>query len=455
MDFFYDSQIRRLILQVARTFGGFVVETGQGANGKKQFRQVPARYGEMSRMIGHILRQMSENKTLYTPFISVYITSINMAPDRRQNPFLIRTDQVDERKFDQEKQEYGTTLGDRFTLKRHMPVPYNFTFQVDIWTSNIEQKMQLIEQIMMLFNPAQKLQSSDNPLDWTAITDIEMQDTISWTSKSVPLGTDEQIDVSSMQFLIPYWINPPVELRKRKVIETIINNIRAVQELPENDSDFAWEQGDLLSQLIFTPNDAVLNIADNVLTLLNSKKGTLDENGNIFNWVEYINLFGPFRNGSTKITVKRMFGDPDGITGTISLHPTNVNQLIWTVDQSTLPANTLSDINAIIDPLERYPGDGILLPAAIGQRYLLANDMNDQVIGGPNIAWGNINAFANDIIEYNGTEWIISFNSQTSTTIEVVKNSFNGKQFRWNFIDKNWETVIDGDYNPGTWKIIL
>ena len=345
MDFFYDSQIRRLILQVARTFSGFVVETGQGANGQKQFRQVPARYGEMNRMIGHIIRQMTENKILYTPFISVYITSINMAPDRRQNPFLVRTDQIDERKFNPETQMYEGEIGDRFTVKRHMPVPYNFTFQVDMWTSNLEQKMQLIEQIMMLFNPAQKLQSSDSPLDWTAITDIEMQDAITWTSKSVPLGTDDQIDVSSMQFLIPYWINPPAEMTKRKVIETIILNISAVHELPENDSDFAWEQGDLLTQFIITPNNAVLNVEDTTLTLLNGEAGELDEDDNILNWIDYITLFGQFRSGSTKITIKRKFGDPNGITGTVEEHPTIENQLIWTIDEDTLPANTLTAIS--------------------------------------------------------------------------------------------------------------
>jgi len=186
MDFFYDEQIRRLILQTIRMFGSFVVQTGVGSDGTIQIRQVPVRWGEPSRMVSQIIRLNSENKMLSTPFMSIHITAINMAPDRRQSQTLVRTDLVDERKFDFEEGKYiPNELGDRFTVKRIMPVPYNFTFQLDMWTSNQDQKMQLMEQIMMLFNPSIDLQTSDNPLDWTAITFAEMQDAITWSSKTV------------------------------------------------------------------------------------------------------------------------------------------------------------------------------------------------------------------------------------------------------------------------------
>lgn len=455
MDFFYDQQQRRLILQVIRTFGGFVVKTGKNADGEELFRQVPVRYGETSRMVNQIIRQQSENKILYTPFMAVHIVAINMAPERRQNPFLVKTDFVDERKFNEETQEYEGDIGDRFTVKRHMPVPYDYTFQLDMWCSNIEQKMQLTEQIMMLFNPAQKLQTSDNALDWTAITDIEMLDAITWSSRSIPFGADEAIDVASMQFKIPFWINPPAELTKRRAIETIVANIRAVQELPEDDSDFAWEQGDLLAQIIITPNNHILEVDEDVLTLLNDKGGEFDEDGNIYNWEDYIRLFGLFRSGVTKLIIKRKFGDPSGVTGTLTLHPTIVNKIIWSVDPDTLPINIISDLTAIIDPLERYPGDEILASAITGQRYLLASEVSDELLQGPTLAWGNLEADANDIIEFDGIDWIVIFDSSEESTSAVVKNLFTDEQFRWDPQDQNWTSAVDGFYYPGTWKIIL
>ena len=440
MDYFYDEKIRRLI----RIFGGFTVRIGKDSNGNDRFRQVPIRYGETSRMVSQIIREVSENTILSTPFMSVTIVSINLAADRRQNPFLVTTHQVDEREFDPETGQYTTQRGDRYTFKRHMPVPYNFTMQLDIWTSNVDQKMQIIEQIMMLFNPAQKLQSSDNPLDWTAITDIEMQDAISWSSRSQPLGTEETIDVSSMQFLVPYWINPPAELTKRKVIETIV----------QNDTDFAWDRESLLFQQIYTPNCNVLEVDGNILTLLNSEAGLYDENGNILSWEELIFLYGDYCPEESKITIKRKFGDPDGITGTFAF-TSEPNKLVWTVDSDTLPANTLPDVDAIIDPTTAWPSSmtnlSESLPAAtIGQRYLIVEDMAESSIG-----WGTLTATANDIIEYDGSNWFVAFDSETASSSDVVLNTFTDKQYRFNIEELDWEPVIDGKYRPGTWKIIL
>ena len=448
MDFFYDEQIRRLILQTIRMFGGFVVQTGIGSDGTRQIRQVPVRWGEPSRMVSQILRLNSENKMLSTPFMSVHITSINMAPDRRQSQTLVRTDLVDERKFDFEEGKYiPNELGDRFTVKRIMPVPYNFTFQLDMWTSNQDQKMQLMEQIMMLFNPSIDLQTSDNPLDWTAITFAEMQDAITWSSKTVPFGTDEQIDVASMQFLIPYWINPPAEVTRRKGIETIIVNIRAVAELPEDDSDFSWEQGDLLAQIIITPGNHVISVEGSEITLLGEGGVELDEDGNVFSWEALLLRFADFVEDSSEIIIKRKFGDPDGVTGKISFTAAP-NILDWDINLDTLPVDTLDPINAIVNPMTAGPGVG-LPAAATGQRYLLAED-----IASPTVPWGTIIATVNDIIEFDGADWIVSFDSSAATSTEIITNTFTGKQFRWNTTTFDWEPAVDGEYKPGTWKVI-
>ena len=209
MQYFYDQQIRRLILQMCRMLGGFEVHTGIGRDGQTQVRQVPCRWGEPSRMVLHIQRQLSENTMLSTPFMSIHITAIAAAPDRRQDPTHVDTKLVDERVFDEDTGTYTEELGDRFTVRRYMAIPYNFTFQLDIWTSNQDQKMQILEQIMTLFNPSIDLQTSDNPLDWTAITFVTLEDDITCTSRSIPMGTDEQRDSSNSRYTVPVWINPP------------------------------------------------------------------------------------------------------------------------------------------------------------------------------------------------------------------------------------------------------
>lgn len=462
MDFFYDRQIRRLILQVNRMFSGIYVQTGVMADGSPKLRQVPIRYGETSRMVNNIIRQNSQNKILSTPFMAVYITSVNMAPDRRQAPQFTRTDLIDEREFNRATGEYTQNRGDRFTVIRHMAVPYNFTFQLDIWTSNIDQKMQIMEQIMMLFNPAIDFQTSDSPLDWTAISYAEMQDSITWTGKSVPVGTEDQIDVGSFQFNMPYWINPPAKLERRRAIETIKTNLQSVGNLPDNDSDFSWGQGENLGDIFITPNQNGILIEDNCIILTSDAGSLADKDGNPYDWHAFLDMFGNYEQGKTSITVKRRFGDPEGVSGKI-FFSSEPNKLLWEVDTSTLPTETLPEVDAIIDPYDRYPGDGVLIPAALGQRYLLVSDLvghlmasklTDEIVAPNTQAWGSdIVASANDIIEYNGNQWIVSFDASESPVSQIIRNDYTDKKFRWNPDDQNWEPVTDGLYCPGTWKV--
>ena len=107
-----------------------------------------------------------------------------------------------------------------YTVERLMPTPYTLTMQVDMWTSNTDQKLQLMEQILVLFNPAIELQANTNILDWTSLTVVELTD-ISWSARGVPQGIDSQIDVGSLTFTMPIWVSPPVKITQQKLIHQI------------------------------------------------------------------------------------------------------------------------------------------------------------------------------------------------------------------------------------------
>jgi hypothetical protein len=408
-------------------------------------------------MVSNIIRQNSENKLLYTPFMAVHITTIVASPARRQSPTFVSTKMVDERALNESETAYTGELGDRYTVYRHMPVPYDFTFQLDIWTSNTDQKMQLLEQIMMLFNPSIDLQTSDNALDWTAITFAQLEDTITWSSRSVPLGTDDAIDVASMQFLVPFWINPPAAVIHRKAIETIVTNIRAVQDLPADDSDFEWENGDMLAQDIITPGNHVIRVDGNTITLLGAGGSETDPNDEVYPWKPLLDRYSNYSEiHANKLIIKRRFGDPDGVIGTFEIDSVEPNKLIWTIDPDTLPGETLDSIDAIIDPTVKFPGTG-LPSVAVGQRYLIAEDI---FRGGDDVSelglWG-VNAKTNDIIEYDGSQWNIVFDRDgpDADNIQIVLNGFSGKLFRWLPEDREWQFAVDGEYMPGTWKILF
>ena len=50
---------------------------------------------------------------------------------------------------------------------------------IDIWSGNTDQKLQLLEQVLILFNPSIQLQQNQNPLDWTSLYEVELTD-IQW-----------------------------------------------------------------------------------------------------------------------------------------------------------------------------------------------------------------------------------------------------------------------------------
>ena len=219
MDYFYDAQIRRYLLQFMRIFSEFQVNEGK-RNGVTYYNKTPVRYADMQRMVAHILKQGSENMVNSTPFMAVSIQSLLIARDRTQDPMLVATEQIAEREYDTATNSYKGTQGNLYSTKKIMPVPYNLTLNVDCWTANTDQKMQLLEQILILFNPSLQLQQNSNPMDWTQIFEVELTD-IQWSNRSIPAGVDETIDVATLTFTLPIWLSPPAQVKRQKIINTI------------------------------------------------------------------------------------------------------------------------------------------------------------------------------------------------------------------------------------------
>ena len=155
LDYWYDEQIKRYLIQIIRIFSHFKVRefTKDGTS----YNRVPCRYGDASRMVASILRNNSENIINNAPFISVTIQSIQPARDRIHEPFFVDNAQIAEREFNKETNSYKSTQGNLYTTQRYMPVPYNLTINVDVWCTNTDTKLQILEQIFVLFNPSIQL----------------------------------------------------------------------------------------------------------------------------------------------------------------------------------------------------------------------------------------------------------------------------------------------------------
>ena len=451
--FWYDQQIRRYLLQFVRIFNGFQVQSGQkdaGGTASQVYRTVPMRYADMSRMVAHVLRGNTENALNSTPFMTCHVANLNVARERRHDPKLISAQQIQERKYDSLNDQYTAELGNTYTVERYMPVPYDLTINVDVWCSNTEQKLQLLEQVLTLFNPTVEIQSNTNPLDWTNITVVELID-IQWSSRSVPQGVDSQLDIATLIFQVPIWINPPAKVKKQSIIHSIINRIHLDDNLTDleydkNMQDF-FEQFSNLEEIVVTPQDAQVDVTGNTISLLNAHG--INEG---YSWKEFFEQYGEFQASTSKIKLRRASNIEDStqdIVGTIAYNPTNDNQLIFTIDSATLPTNTQNAVLKIIDPQKNQPGDGTLAGQQTGQRYLIINEIVENSSN-----WGTVKASANDIIEFNGTQWEVSFDASVNgSTVQYVTNTTTGFQYKWN--GKEWIDTYQGQYKPGYWILNL
>jgi hypothetical protein len=164
-------------------------------------------------------------------------------------------------------------------------------------------------------------------------------------------------------------------------------------------------------------------------------------------------MYGGFRDGITQIRLDNQWGTDDQVIGFVSYDPTDERFLLFDVDPDTIPQNTMPAVDAVIDPLLSGPGAG--LPIAVtGQRYLILNDIGSEDNQLPAAAWGSVVANANDIIEYDGSDWVITFGSTTNTTnIQYVTNITTELQYLWN--GTNWVKSYEGLYPGGEWSIVL
>ena len=459
--FFYDEQIRRFLLQFARIFSNFNVEYGRNEEGTAHtLVRVPVRYGDSSRQVQTVIQNNSPNSMPSTPLMTFYITSLDYDRPRMQEPYHVSKMNVRQRYYDTTTDTYETTQGNAFTIERLMPVPYSLTVNLDIWTSNTNQKFQLLEQIIPLFNPALEIQSTDNFIDWTSLTVVELESS-KWSSRTIPVGTEDPIDVATLTFKIPIWITSPAKVKKLGVVERIVASVFDAN----GDASVAITDNDLLmgTRQIFTPFDYQVLLINNKLQALRSQQ-VVDNSNNSLSpadspdsnllWHAVIGDLGVLRDGIS--TVKLELDDGSEVSGTVAYDPTDDRFLLFSVDTDTVPTNTLSPINAVINPLLNGPGTGIPA-AATGQRYLLTESTGSD--NGYATAWAGTSgqqlvAKANDIIEYDGARWLVVFNSDNSdSNKQYVTNLTTELQYEWNGI--GWVKSYQGLYPGGTWSLVL
>ena len=455
--FFYDNQIRRFLIQFAKIFSNWYVTKGKDPNGNDILVRVPIMYGDQSRQAATVIANNSASTMPSAPLITYYITGLEYDQRRTQDPTFIDKIQVRQRSYNQDSQTYESTQGQAFTVERLMPVPYTLRVQVDFWTTNYNQKLEIMEQLGTLFNPAMDIQSTDNFIDWTSLT-VVYQDGLTFSSRSIPIGTQNPIDVMSWKFYMPIWISTASKLKKMGVIQKIIASIHkgtALQDIQNDDlllgtrqkiTPYGYKLLLLNNKLQLLPNNVAFNPTNEQLTLPSPPNTSLY-------WSSLLNVYGKVQPGISQIWLQNPYMDTD-IVGTIVPDPLDDRLLIYNIDTDTLPQDTLNPVDSIINPLVTGPNAG--LPGPInGRRYLIVEDIGSD--GDTTVAWGNLVAKANDIIQYSTSSgsWYVAFEAETATSIEYVTNLTTGVQYRYVPQESAWMKSYEGWYDQGDYSIVI
>ena len=478
MDYTYDGQIRRYVTQFMRIFIGFKYRTGGTTI---EDRHVPVTYGDITRQVASILRDNSENKLPTVPKISCYITGLELDSSRLSDPTFVSKLHIRQRKYTGTGNtvEYQNTQGGGYTVERLMPSPYLLSMKADIWTSNTDQKLQLIEQILVMFNPSLEIQTTDNFIDWTSLSVVNIKN-INFTSRTIPQGTESDIDVCSLEFNMPIWISAPAKVKKLGVVQTIIANVFTESGDLVNLDNLIMQQaqGSILSNTTAACgfDTFLIKVADGSqneyeLSGLNSK----------VDWNATIALLG----NPTPLT-QVYFIQPSGyrIVGTIVISLVDPNIITVTIDPDSIPSNSLipslingitarGTIDSIIDPYKYNPVEvyGSQAQFPLGLRFLILDSINtsknvgqtygetpyNDLYDGPD-AWKNLDGtdpvvIADSIIEWNGTEWVTCWDPVNGAISTVIQNVRTGIKYRWD--GYQWLKAFEGQYSSGYWGIII
>jgi hypothetical protein len=362
----------------------------------------------MDSQVGNIIRQNSENKIQGAPRIAVYISGLEMDKDRLADATFVGKLHIREREieFNPEtgRDEYTSSEGSNYTIERIMPTPYKLTVKADIWSANTDQKLQILEQILMLFNPSLEIQTSDNYVDWTSLSVVYMDD-LNFSSRSIPVGNNSAIDIATMDLSMPIWISPPSKVKRLGLINRItIGMFGQIGDSDEGyidgiDSGSGGSGPGLLDNI-----GGIATVIDNFDIVVYGGQARIfypDARGHrvnnlidvgidsikIVNWTVIFDKYpGKYSGGNSKLFLLQSNGTE--VFGTVAINPIDQSILNVQWDTDSYPTNTdissehrpssPGTFDAIIDPKTTGPKSGLTAPS-IGTRYLIIDNIGGGV----------------------------------------------------------------------------
>ncbi len=215
--YYFNGQLARYVNQFQSIFQGLQVQIGKRNGDDEKLIPVEIHYSHCDRVLASIIADNTQNKPLKLPTMSTYMSGLSIAMNRARGVGVeIRSAYVP---------VGGLVPNDIKVVHQRLPVPYDLTMDLNIYTSNTNQHFQILEQILPIFDPSINIQTSDSPYDITRLTKVELKDV--QLDTNYPIGTDRRIIQSKLTFTMPIEMQVPADVR-HDIVEKIFLRVGAV-----------------------------------------------------------------------------------------------------------------------------------------------------------------------------------------------------------------------------------
>jgi hypothetical protein len=212
MAYFYHQQFKKHIAQFAEIFRGLEVQTGVSRDGTTKMIEVPIVYGSMDRVAASIAAGNTQNTAMRLPTMAVHLSGIALMPERFKG--------IDTEKVMPYTPKGGVFPNDTKSIVQRMPVPFQLSLDLHIYSNNIDTQLQILEQILVLFNPSVQIQISDSAYDGSKITKVDLVGISN--DDGYPSSTERRMLINTLSFETIVYLTAPSKLRNDRIQDIII-----------------------------------------------------------------------------------------------------------------------------------------------------------------------------------------------------------------------------------------
>lgn len=211
------EQFKKYISQFMRVFTGFQYDTGNDDT-----KTIPVRYGNMDRIAASVLSKRDFLTNGSIPMFSAYLISIQRDDEERRSRYHM--DSIP---------NLTKPTDERTVTNRLMGPPFIMTMGLSIYASSLTELMEILEQILLVFNPRITIAVDTMALNGDYLTDVTLEDI--QPDVQMPMGSDKRVVMMDLTFSMPIRLKYPT-----RETDNIIKEIRA--RVIDETSEFVIEE---------------------------------------------------------------------------------------------------------------------------------------------------------------------------------------------------------------------